>query len=190
LPRSVFGGLGPDDVATMTTAVTANAPMAVQNHHFSKTGPSAERAAGAVAVALTSTAAGASNTGSGAVAVPAAAVGTGVVAGDSAETVSTAAPVLVGAGVLAAGGGAVGPKGTARASDGTPSSKAAAAAAMVPARATRDPLCWGGWPSIANIVLMSGGSVQRSPSLSAAVLVFGLAPDDTFQKIARAQLFG
>jgi hypothetical protein len=39
-PRSLCGALGPDDVATMTTAVTATAAMAVQNHHLSKMGAS------------------------------------------------------------------------------------------------------------------------------------------------------
>jgi hypothetical protein len=40
LPRSLCGALGPDEVATMTTAVTATAAMAVQNHHLSKMGAS------------------------------------------------------------------------------------------------------------------------------------------------------
>lgn len=47
-PRSVLGVFGPDEVATITTAVTAKAAMAVQNHHFSNMGRSASgRGAGA-----------------------------------------------------------------------------------------------------------------------------------------------
>lgn len=45
LPRSVLGVLGPDDTARMTTAVTATAPMAVQNHQRSKMGASERGAA-------------------------------------------------------------------------------------------------------------------------------------------------
>lgn len=42
-PRSLRGALGPEDVATMTTDVTATAAIAVQNHHFSKIGASDSR---------------------------------------------------------------------------------------------------------------------------------------------------
>ena len=59
LPRSVFGVLGPDDVATMTTAVTANAAMAVQNHHFSKMGRSASAGAAGGGAAFRTTGGGA-----------------------------------------------------------------------------------------------------------------------------------
>lgn len=46
-PRSVRGVLGPDEAATMTTAVMAKAPIAVQNHHRSTMGRSGLAGVGA-----------------------------------------------------------------------------------------------------------------------------------------------
>lgn len=57
-PRSVRGALGPDEVATMTTVVTAKAPIAVQNHQRSKMDGSGEADDGGVPPGSVATAGG------------------------------------------------------------------------------------------------------------------------------------
>src|SRR5512147_1962760 len=100
LPRSVLGALGLDDTARMTTAVTATAPMAVQNHQRSKMGglDAGETGAGAVDA---KDGGGAAGTGATAVGSPAGATGAGSVPGSGSTGVTGAV----------AGGGATGSRG-------------------------------------------------------------------------------